>query len=136
MARSVHPTFLCPNCQTELTKDPQLTLYLANLHEDAEISDAEAKSLPLALRRAQVCPSCGGLIDLRALVDGRLDFFNSAPRIGVIAGMAVFGIFLCLPGTPALWITTLSAIVLGVLAWVIADMTVRSRIAQYRKSPD
>jgi hypothetical protein len=136
MTRVVHPEYLCPNCQTMLVKDPHLTMFLANLREDSDISTVETRTLPQALRKAQFCPSCGGTIDLRALVDGKLDRHGNGVRIGLAFAMTMFALLLINPVEWSIWINTLVSAVSGAVAWFAADMIERTRIAQFRKTPD
>ena len=136
MPRAIHPEYLCPNCQTMLVKDPHLTLFLANLRDDSDISTTETRTLPQALRKAQFCPSCGGAINLRALVDGKLDHHRNGARIGMMVAMTIFALLLINPGELSIWINTLVSATCGVVAWFAADMIERTRIAQFRKTPD
>jgi hypothetical protein len=136
MTKSVHPEFLCPNCLKPAKKDQPLHVLLANLHTPDALNFADAKTLPAPLRRLHQCEACKGTVDLRALVNGQLDYHGWGVRLGAIAGAAAFAGLLGLDDPPGLAVICLLSVTVALLGWFGVDTAERARIARFRKTID
>lgn len=136
MPKSVHPTYLCPNCLKPAQKDQPLNVLLANLHAPESLNFADAKTLPAPLRRLRQCDGCKSALDLPALVKGQLDYHGWGVRLGALAGAGAFAGLLGLEPPPALHWIALGSVAASVLIWFAADTAERSRIARFRETID
>jgi hypothetical protein len=136
MARTVHPTYLCPNCLKPHQKDAPLSIFMANVSDARTINFSDMRTLPVPLRRIRNCGACGGTLDLPALVAGKLDFYGWGWRLGLAAAVGVFGGLLMLETPPELPLIGLAAALAGLVVWFATDTAERARIAQYRKTID
>ncbi len=136
MPKSVHSTYLCPNCLKPAKKDQPLNVLLANLQDPAALNFADAKTLPAPLRRLRQCTECRGTLDLPALVNGQLDYHGWGVRLGPILGAGAFAGLLSLDQPPALAVVGGLAVLVALLAWFGIDTAERARIARFRKTID
>lgn len=136
MSKSVHQTYLCPNCLKPAKKDMPLNVLLANLQAPESLNFADAKTLPAPLRRLRQCEECKGTLDLPALVRGSLDYHDWGIRLGALAFAGCFAALISLDRPPELhWIGLASALA-GLVTWFAVDTAERSRIARFRKTID
>jgi hypothetical protein len=136
MPKTIHQTYLCPNCLKPAQKDQPLNVLLANLQDPTVLNFADSKTLPAPLRRLRSCQSCQGTLDLPALVKGQLDYHDWGLRLGALAGAGCFAGLLSLQNPPGLALIALTCALVAVVTWFAADTAERARIARFRKTID
>jgi hypothetical protein len=136
MPKTVHQTYLCPNCLKPAKKDMPLNVLLANLQSPESLNFADAKTLPAPLRRLRQCEECKGTLDLPALVQGSLDYHGWGVRLGALAGAGCFAALLGLTPPLELHWVGLAAALAALVTWFAVDTAERARIARFRKTID